>query len=324
MVTAAGPLSRALDTALDRSVVGGFSSIGYAVRRRLPTWPADPRPGVLAGRSVVVTGASSGLGAQNVVDLVALGAHVHVVVRNVDKARSALADRDVAERVTYWHCDVGDLDSVREFTTAFLAAAPPLHGIVHNAGALPPKRTESPQGHETTMAVHVLGPTLMTELLLPLMTGQDARVQLITSGGMYTQALPVGDPEYLLEDYSGSTAYARSKRTQVELLGILQARWRGVGVYAVHPGWAKTPGVSESLPGFAKLTAPILRTTETGADTTAWLAAVQPAPPGGGLWHDRRERPTTFFGRNAASEPDRQRMWEWVRAACGLDATLPS
>jgi hypothetical protein len=140
---------------------------------------------------------------------------------------------------------------------------------------------------------------------------------------MYAQKLRPDDPEYLLEEYSGTTAYARSKRTQVELLGILQSRWSGTNVYAVHPGWARTPGVSESLPGFARLTAPILRTTESGGDTTAWLAAVQPAPPGGGLWHDRRQRATTYLGRNATTEEDRVRMWEWVRSACGLEPTVP-
>lgn len=312
------PVSRGLDTALDRSVVGGFSSIGYAVRRRLPTWPADPLPGALAGRSVLVTGASSGLGAQTTKELLDLGAHVQVVVRDVDKARRGLATLGVTGDVTYWRCDVADLDSVRALTDGLLDAGAPLHGIVHNAGSLPPQRTESAQGHELTMAVHVLGPVLMTERLLPLLDGHRARVQLVTSGGMYGQRLRADDPDYLDGDYSGAAAYARSKRAQVELLGTLQARWPGLDLYAVHPGWAATPGITQSLPTFERLTRPILRTTETGADTTVWLAAVQPPPPGGGLWHDRRERPSTFFGRNAATEAARQQMWQWVAESCGL------
>ena len=67
-----------LDRALDRSVIGGFSNIGYAVRSRLPHWPADPSPEALAGATAVVTGASSGLGEQTASDLAALGAEVHL------------------------------------------------------------------------------------------------------------------------------------------------------------------------------------------------------------------------------------------------------
>jgi hypothetical protein len=74
-----------LDRALDRSVIGGFSNIGYAVRSRLPHWPADPSPGGPAGATAVVTGASSGLGEQTASDLAALGAEVHLVVRDESK-----------------------------------------------------------------------------------------------------------------------------------------------------------------------------------------------------------------------------------------------
>ena len=176
-----------------------------------------------------------------------------------------------------WICDVSDLDSVRGFCTAFLAADIPLHALVHNAGALPATRTESAQGHEMTMALHVLGPVLMTELLLPLLSADEGRVVFVTSGGMYSQALPVDDPEFLRGEYAGATAYARSKRGQIELLPVLSDRWRaaGVTVHATHPGWASTPGVQTSLPRFATLLGPSLRTAGEGADTTTWVVATR-------------------------------------------------
>ena len=312
------PFARALDTALDRTVVPGFSKIGYAVRRRLPTWPADPAIGALAGRHVAVTGATSGLGTATARQLSDLGAHVHLIVRNTDKAVDIAAQ--LRGPSTTWKCDIGDLDSVRECAAQILAEGPSLDGLVHHAGAMPPERAESPQGHELSMSIHVLGPVLLTELLRPAMAGRDARVVMVTSGGMYAQKLPVDDPDYTSGEYSGSTAYARSKRTQVELLPLLTTRWAadGISVYAMHPGWAATPGVSDSLPGFDKVMGPVLRTVDTGADTTTWLVASQPRPRGGGLWMDRRERPTSYLPRTKPTSDERRRIWEWTADALDL------
>lgn len=309
-------LSSFVDTALDRTVAPGYSRIGLAVRRRLPGWPADPPGDALAGRHVLVTGATSGLGTATARGLADLGAHVHLVVRDPGKARGWGA------RATVWQCDVSDLDDVRRFAEGLLASGVRLHGAVHNAGVMPPRRTESPQGHELTMALHVLGPVLMTELLLPACE-PGARVVLVTSGGMYGQALRDDDPEYRTGDYSPAQAYARSKRAQVELLAPLQERWggRGIGVHATHPGWADTPGVQESLPRFRTLTRPILRDAEGGADTTVWLVATSPAPApeGAGLWHDRRRRPTSLLRRTRTTDEQRERFWAWTRGAAGLD-----
>ena len=171
-----------------------------------------------------------------------------------------------------------------------------------------------------TMALHVLSPVLMTELLVDRLAG--GRVILVTSGGMYGQRLRADDPEYLRGDYSPTTAYARSKRAQVELLPVLAARWSaaGVGVHATHPGWADTPGVVESLPRFHKLTGPLLRDAESGADTTVWLAATAPQPRSGQLWHYRRSRSTHLLRRTRTGEVERGAMWDWVRGQTGLDA----
>ena len=217
-------------------------------------------------------------------------------------------------------CDVSDLEDVRRFAAALDVDR--LDVLVHNAGAMPPTRAESPQGHELTMALHVLGPVLMSELLAPVLAGHDARTIFVTSGGMYGQALRADDPEYLREDYSPTTAYARSKRAQVELLPVLARRWAGssIGVHATHPGWADTPGVEESLPRFHRLTGPLLRDAEGGADTTVWLAAAAPQPRSGQLWHDRHPRPTHLLRRTRTGEAEREAMWSWVRQQTGLGA----
>jgi NAD(P)-dependent dehydrogenase (short-subunit alcohol dehydrogenase family) len=312
-----------VDRALDRSVALGYSRIGLALRRRLPDWPADPAPEALQGRHVVVTGASSGLGVATAEGLARLGATVHLVVRDLAKgeqARAGLRRAVAGARAELWRCDVSDLDDVRRVAAELSAACPAIAGVVHNAGAMPPERTESAQGHEMTMALHVLGPLLMTERLLDPLAQGAGRVVMVTSGGMYAQALPDTDPEYLRDQYRPATAYARSKRTQVALLPVLTRRWaaRGVTVHATHPGWADTPGIVDSLPGFHRLTGPILRDPTQGADTTVWLTAVQPPPEGGHLWHDRRIRPSHYLSRTAETEPQRAAMWRWVQEAAAL------
>lgn len=315
-----------IDQALDRSVVLGYTRVGDAVRRRLPGWPADPAPGCLSDRDVVVTGASSGLGTATAQGLAELGARVHLVVRDPEKGERTRAELQAATPgATYqvWRCDVSDLDDVRRFATALAEATPAIAAVVHNAGAMPPERTISAQGHEMTMALHVLGPLLMTELLVgPLSADPQSagRVVLVTSGGMYTQRLRDDDPEYLADRYKPATAYARSKRAQVSLLPVLAERWgpRGVDVHATHPGWVDTPGLSDSLPVFRRLTGPLLRDAAQGADTAIWLSATSPAPVPGQLWHDRQGRPTHLMKRTQETDGQRDAMWQWAQEAAGL------
>ncbi len=315
-----------LDRILDRTVVPGYTTVGYRIRRR--GWGPDPRPGALAGQRALVTGAASGLGLATARGLLTLGAQVHVVGRTTARIRptaeqlSAEADRlGWAGRAVAEACDVSDLDDVRRFATdlqgRLTGDGSGLDILVHNAGVMPSERIESADGHELSVATHVLGPLLMTELLLPVLTPSDhaahARVILVASGGMYTQALPADDPDFRRGRYSGSVAYARSKRMQVELTPRLAKRWPEVVVATMHPGWADTPGVAKSLPTFRALTRPLLRDADAGADTVVWLAATRPEPETGLFWHDRSARPTSYRKATKPSVEDLEQTWRWVQ-----------
>ncbi|QNN51326.1 SDR family NAD(P)-dependent oxidoreductase [Nocardioides mesophilus] len=313
---------RLLDSALDRAVVPGYTRIGYWLRR--PGWRTDdPRPGSMAGKRVLVTGANSGLGKAAAIGLARLGATVHLVVRNEERGKAALAELRSELPAAELHlevCDMSDLAAVRRFAGVLLDRLDRIDVLVHNAGALPPERTQSVDGHEVTVATHVLGPLLLTDLLRPLLAGHAARVVLVSSGGMYTQKLPVDDPDYERGDYRGTVAYARSKRMQVALAPLMQKRWAedGVTVHVMHPGWADTPGVASSLPLFRTLTRPLLRDAATGADTIVWLSATEPAPLGGRFWQDRAPRPEHYRSSTRETEEERMRMWTWVLSAAGL------
>ncbi len=314
-------VGRGIDTILDRSVALGFSRIGPAIRRHLPGWPADPAPDALRGHTVVVSGATSGLGLATARGVLDLGARLVMVARNSEKAERVRAELSLEypdAQVDVVLADLADLDDVRRAADD-LADLGPLHAIVHNAGLMPPERSESPQGHELSMAVHVLGPVLLTELLRPALIA-GARIVLVTSGGMYAQKLRADDPEYTMGRYSPTTAYARSKRAQVELLPLLGERWgTEVLVYATHPGWADTPGVVESLPTFRKFARPVLRAADGGAETTVWLTAVNLPPPPGSLVHDRRVRPTHYRAATQPESGEVERMWRWVMTSTGLE-----
>ena len=324
-VRAGRPIGTVIDSLLDFSVVGGYTRWGYEVRSRLPGWPPDPPPDAMAGNVALVTGANAGLGKATATGLARLGARVHLVVRNVEKGRRARdeisAELDGAD-LTVWRCDVSDLDDVARFAAEFADAQPRLDVLVHNAGVLPATRETTAQGHELSLATHVLGPLLLTESLRPtLAAAGTSRVIWVSSGGMYTQRLPTDDLEYRSGQYRGSAAYARTKRVQVALLPLLERRWRkdGMAVHAMHPGWADTAGVASSLPGFHRVMRPALRDAAQGADTAVWLAAALPPPASGELWHDRRTRSTHRLPWTRHGEADVRGVWRWLAAAVGIE-----
>ena len=311
----------ALDWVMDKSLVLGYTKIGPAVRRNW--WPHDPVPGALIGRHVLVTGASGGLGLATARGLSRLGAAVHLTGRDasrLDDARSMLLEEQPLADVTAHVADVSDLAATAEFARQFSADVPHLHAVVHNAGVMPPKRTVTPEGHELTLATHVLGPHVLTYGLRTALAG--GRVVLVTSGGAYGQRLDVDDPEYAEGDYSGVTAYARTKRMQL----VLTELWArdlaadDIRVHSMHPGWADTPGVTDSLPRFAAVTGPLLRDADSGADTAVWLTATGDPIGTGGFWHDRRRRSTHYAPVGIETPQQVAQFWDFVRDATGEPA----
>ncbi|MBM7771159.1 NAD(P)-dependent dehydrogenase (short-subunit alcohol dehydrogenase family) [Actinokineospora baliensis] len=317
-----GAATKILDTVLDRAVVPGYTKIGFAVRSKF--WAADPAPGALDGKTAVVTGANSGLGRATVTELARLGATVHMIVRDPakgERARDEIAAQLPGAHLEIGECDVSSLASVRAFAAAFTEAHGSLDVLVHNAGSLPPSRSETPEGNEITLATHVLGPFLLTGLLRPALAAARGRVIFVTSGGMYAARLHSEDPQYRHGEYKGGKAYARTKRMQV----VLAEQWAqrltddGISVHSTHPGWADTPGVTGSLPGFNKVMGPLLRTPAQGADTIVWLAAAdKPGHSSGGFWHDRRVRPTHYLPWQHDDPQDRKELWDLCVRETGL------
>jgi dehydrogenase/reductase SDR family member 12 len=257
-----------------------------------------------------------------------MGATLEIVARNRAKAEAtceALRQASGNPRVAFVVGDTGDLDAVRGVAADLLGRYDAIHALIHNAGALDDAFRTSPQGIEATVASQVVGPHLLTELLLPaLRKAAPARVLWVSSGGMYSEPLAVDRLEMTAADYHGTTAYARAKRAQVTLTELWSQHLAadGIVVHAMHPGWADTPGVERSLPTFRKVVGPLLRTAADGADTLIWLTVDDGAPlhERGRFWLDRRPRPLHRLAstRRSDTPEERERLWHWVRAKAGL------
>ncbi|MBT8212703.1 MAG: SDR family NAD(P)-dependent oxidoreductase [Acidimicrobiia bacterium] len=298
------------DRLFDTSVVLGFSRLGYGLRsRRFEDLPS------MADKTVVVTGATSGLGKAAAFQLAKLDADLVLVARNPEKAATVAAEVDQvgAGSVTYEIADLSLMSEVRSVGER-LADTPRIDALINNAGSLFTERDVTSEGLEQTFALNLLGHFLLTNLLVPrLAASAPSRVINVTSGGMYTQRIRVRDLQWERHpEWNGSAAYARTKRGQVILTEMWAERLgsHDITFHSMHPGWADTPGVQKSLPAFRLLTRPILRTPDQGADTIVWLAAADEALDANGLfWHDRMPRSTHRSKKTLAKPGDREELW---------------
>jgi dehydrogenase/reductase SDR family member 12 len=318
-MTRVGP---AVDAVMDALVIPGFTRIGLAVRSALLaefTAGGSPR---LDGKTVVITGATSGIGYAAAIMLARRGAAVHFLARDrsrAERAHHAITAASGATSISYGLADLEDLNSLRGFADRFRATHDRLDVLIHNAGAIHPQFRTDPTGTELTVAGQVTAPFLLTRLLMPaLLAAAPSRVITVSSGGMYSQRLDPATLQLPPSRYRGTTAYARAKRAQVALSREWARRSAGAGVafHAMHPGWVNTSGVAAALPRFSRLTRPILLSPEQGADTIVWLATTPPELLGSGrFWHDRRPRPEYLlpWTRDKDSAAGR-RLWDHLAA----------
>lgn len=312
---------RFLDSVLDRSVVLSFDRTGF--RRHSARFEPRDLDVDLTGKVCLVTGANSGIGWATALALTRLGATVRLLCRSRERGEEAVEKLRAEAGSRHVHLDVVDmssLDSVRAFAGRLRCRR--VDVLVNNAGVLPESRQQTSSGLELTLATNLVGPFLLTELLIPrLLEAKDARVINVSSGGMYTQKLRVRQLEEVgPQDFDGVTAYARTKRALVVLTELWAERHRGTSITfaGMHPGWADTPGVKNSLPRFQAVTRSILRTAEEGADTVVWLAAA-PGVAGrsGFFWFDRQIQPTHLLPFTKEDSAERANLWE----ACETWAT---
>lgn len=256
----------------------------------------------MRGRVVVITGANAGIGRATAQALVAQGAHVVMACRSLERAEAARASIAAAvggaERMEPMQLDVADMRSVAAFAARLARNHPRIDVLINNAGAWWLERRTSPQGHELQWATNVLGPHLLTRLLLAPLRAAGGRVINVASTA--AGGLDLADVSYEHRKYDGIKAYSATKQADRMLSWAWaeQLAGSGVTVNAMSPGLVASEfnRSATGLVGFLfKMMRPFSRTTERGADTSVWLAsAPELAGKSGGFYEDRKDKPCKF------------------------------
>jgi NAD(P)-dependent dehydrogenase (short-subunit alcohol dehydrogenase family) len=243
--------------------------------------------GGVAGKRVVLTGATNGIGLAAAIELARRNADLALVARN--QARAAEAVRRISAGSTGTTPDVllADLasqSSIRQLAGELLARYPRIQVLVNNAGAIYARREVTADGIERTWAVNHLAPFLLTTLLLDrLKASQPARIVTTSSGAHEGARIPFDD---LNAERSwrgaGFTRYGETKLANILFTAELARRLEGTGVTAnaFHPGFVATGfnrnnGVLMRI-GMA-ITRPFARSAAKGAESLVWLVDAEEA-----------------------------------------------
>ncbi|MGB1580365.1 MAG: oxidoreductase [Nevskiales bacterium] len=292
-------------------------------------------------RTIIVTGANSGIGYETAAALAAKGAHIIMACRNKEKAEAAaqkIRSRSQQGKITVMQLDVSSLESIRQFADEFTTRFKELHILINNAGIMGgPTIGHSKDGFELMFGTNHLGHFALTGLLFDrLSRTPGARVIPVTSMAHRNVAgLDLDDPNFKHSEYKIFEAYARSKLANLTFMYELNRRLRSTQLdmvtAAAHPGYTATNITSGANPDGNKLQAFAVRLgdiliampAKKGALPTLY-AATEPDIMGGeyigprGLFqfygHPKQVRP-----KSTALDPDAgARLWQISEELTGV------
>ena len=267
-------------------------------------------------KTVLVTGATSGIGLETVLALGRLGAFVVVAARDPVRGQSVVDQIERGGgRAELLTIDLASFTSVREAARRFLAAHARLDVLVHNAGVALRRREVTADGHERTWQTNFLSGFLLTRLLRPaLAAAPAARVVSVTSEAHRNGRIDWENLE-LEKGYGGFQAYSNTKLAQVLFTRELARRERRMFVNALHPGAIAT-GIWRELPPWLRwLPKNFLPSPGWGAAPVIRLSS-SPELDGVTARYFRRfrEAEPSYAGRNDA---DATRLWQVAEQATG-------
>lgn len=258
----------------------------------------------LAGRRILVTGVSAGLGVETARALAARGAGVVGAARNLDKAREATGQVDSAAQAAggsfeLIELDLASLASVRAAADALLADRRPFDAIIANAGVMATPQGRTREGFETQFGTNHLGHFVFVNRIAALLRPGGRLVNLSSAGHRFAD-VELEDPNFERTPYDVWQAYGRSKTANILFAVEFDRRHRdrGVRAAAVHPGGIQTELSRHLSPeATAELIASIdasqrasggepfrYKSIPQGAATSVWAATVAPAQEIGGRY----------------------------------------
>lgn len=300
----------------------------------MPFGPDSTTDEVLAdvdptGRTIVITGGTSGLGRESARALAAAGAHVVVTARDADKGRAVVAE--LPGRVEYAVLDLTSLASIRAGAAELRERFPSLDVLVNNAGVMATPFGRTSDGFELQFGTNHLGHFLWTTLLEPAL-GPGSRVVNLSSAGHRASGIRWADPNYekAPEEYHPWQAYGASKTANILFTVELDRRLRerGVRAYAVHPGMVAT-NLGRHMTRDAgrdlqrKVTAsnmPPIKQVGNGAATQVWAATAPELADVGGVYLADCAI-TAEHAPWALDEADAARLWSLSEELVGEDTT---
>lgn len=275
----------------------------------------------LEGKTVLVTGANTGIGRVTAIELAAGKAHVILACRSEERTRPVLdAIAALGGRAEFLQLDLADLASVRTAAEAFLKRDQPLSLLVNNAG-LAGAHGLTKDGFEITFGTNHLGPYLLTRLLVPaLERAGDARVVNVASTGHYrARGIAWDEVRRPTQTTTAFPEYCVSKLANVLFSAELARRSKpGLHTYSLHPGavasdvWREVPW---GLRHFMKF---FMLSNEEGAKTSLYCATSEDVAGHSGRYYDgcREKQPS----RLARDEALAKELWERSAGYVGLAA----
>ena len=278
----------------------------------------------LRGKTVVVTGASAGIGAAAARRFGELGATVAVVGRSPEKTAAVAAQAGGRAHLV----DYGSLDDVRRLAAELQATYERIDILANNAGAMFASRKTSADGHEMSFQVNHLAPFLLTNLLLERLAASPDGTRVINTGSsQYRKArLDLDDLDSTRVRYRNLRVYGASKLATILFTSELARRMQGKGVTtaAFHPGAVATDVTRDNALMRAILKTPLRKAVEAmilspeqGAEPLLHLATIADADSVNGAYFHRltRENPSNERARDPLLA---RRLWERSAELTGL------
>jgi NAD(P)-dependent dehydrogenase (short-subunit alcohol dehydrogenase family) len=277
----------------------------------------------MQGKTVLITGANSGIGKVTASALAGMGATVILACRRPDAAQLAMAEirrEHPHAQLDFVAIDLASLASVRRAAAEVMAKYPVVDVLINNAGLANIQREISEDGYEMTFAVNHLGPFLLTNLLLPALRAGKGRVITVASGAHKAGKMHWADLQ-LSRGYFVLRSYAQSKLANILFTKALAARVEADGIHAncLHPGAVSTniwPERNWLEKAFSNVLRLFLISAEKGARTSIWLASGDVGGKASGSYFEncREKTPSRAARDNEAAE----KLWEISANLTGL------